>query len=112
MALPTIFWFTKIGEYSARIIPFVATFLGFMAWCYNIVEILIVGSLNAIYNAIASLDISALGGADFAAWTYIGFVNAIFPLSEALAMLGAFYIAWISIIVLRWVKSFIPTMAN
>lgn len=83
-----------------------------MAWGYNIVEMLIVGSLNAIYNQIISLDLSAMASADFAGWVYIGYVNAIFPLSECVALLGAFYTAWLTVILIRWVKSFIPTMSN
>jgi hypothetical protein len=112
MALPTIYWFSKIIEYVARVVPVVASVLAFFAWAYNIAEMLVIGSLNAIINQIASLDISQLGSADFSAWIWIGYVNALFPLGESIALLGAYYTAWMVVILVRWVKSFIPTMSN
>jgi len=112
MALPSPFWLQDALNKLARVVPFVSTILAFFAWAYSIVEVLIVGVLNLIKNQIASLDLSMLGGANFAEWAWIGYVNALFPLSEAIGILGAYYTAWMSIIILRWIKSFVPTMAN
>lgn len=112
MALPTLFWFTKIGDYAARVVPFVATALAFVAWAYNIVEVLIVGTFNAIASKIASLDTSFLTSADFSAFQWVTTLNAVFPLSESLGLLGALFTYKMVIIAIRWLKSFIPTVAN
>jgi hypothetical protein len=112
MATPTIYWYSKLAEYAAKIIPFVASALAFWAWFYNIVAVLIVGSLNKIFNYLAAIDLSNYGNVDFSTWYYIGILNAVFPLTETFAMLSGYFVFWGALITLRWVKSFIPTIAN
>ncbi len=112
MALPTIYWFSKVREVLEKVFPFVTSGLALLAWWYNIVAVALVGALHWIRNALNALDLSAFAPADFSAWPYIGVINAIFPLTESLALLGAYFTVWIAVIVVRWVKSFIPTLAN
>lgn len=112
MALPTLYWFTKIGDYVARVVPFVASVLAFFAWAYNIVAVLIVAGINAIYEGVMSLDTSFASGASFGGLEWIGYVNAVIPLDAWLALLSALMVFKIAVVGLRWVKSFIPTMAN
>jgi hypothetical protein len=112
MALPTIFWFREVRDFVAKIVPFVASALAFIAWAYNIVAVMIVAAINAIYDGIASLDTSFVSGGNFGGLEWIGYVNAVIPLDAWLALMSALMVFKIAIVTLRWIKSFIPTMAN
>ena len=56
--------------------------------------------------------ISTFGNVSLSSIPGIGYVNAVIPLSEMVALLVTFYSLWLLIILIRWVKSFIPTIAN
>jgi hypothetical protein len=42
----------------------------------------------------------------------IAYVNAIFPVSEFVILYVSYVSGWVVICLIRWVKSFIPTIAN
>ena len=112
ISLPPLYWYKELSKYAARLWPLVSTALAFTAWMYNLVWILIVGAYTKINALLASVDLANFGNADFSQWQYIGIVNAIFPLTESLALLSFYYTLWGLVIAIRWIKSFIPTVAN
>ncbi|HET6406449.1 MAG TPA: hypothetical protein VFG14_01100 [Chthoniobacteraceae bacterium] len=112
MAKPSIYWLQKAAETLGKISPIAGTILGFIAWTYNIIEIVIIGTIDFIADKLTALDVSAFSNANFASLQWIGYLNAVFPLSEYLAILSAYYVAWGVVVLIRWVKSFVPTMGN
>lgn len=112
MALPSIFYLNSMAKMLRWLGPVAASVITFTLFVTNIFTILVFGALDAIATALQSLDTSGFGNASFAVITGIGYVNAIFPLAEILIVLTAYYTAWGIIISVRWVKSFVPTIAN
>lgn len=112
MAKPSIYWLQKAAEILGKIAPIAGTILGFIAWLYNLIEVVIIGTIDFITAKLAEIDTSAFSNANFASLQWIGYLNAVFPLSEYLAILSAYYIAWGVVVLIRWIKSFVPTVAN
>lgn len=65
-----------------------------------------IAELTGIVLPSFSLDLMSIPGID---WTI---VNAIIPLSEAVVMFYALLTMYSLINVIRWVKSFLPTVSN
>lgn len=112
VSLPHIWWFNKAAQVLKNVSPVMLSILGIIAWWLNLVEIVVVGGIYTIAGVIDGLDVSAFKDASFAAFDYLGYANAVFPLSESFAALSAYAVAWGGVIMVRWIKSFIPTMAN
>jgi hypothetical protein len=112
MALPSIWWLSKAGNALRWINPIATAVITTTLFITNVFTILVFGALDACATALQSVNVSGFGNASFAIIQGIGYVNAIFPLAEILIILTAYYTAWISVISIRWVKSFIPTVAN
>ena len=112
MALPTIYWFTKVAEYVARVVPFVSTVLAFFAWSYNIVALAIVGPLSEARLSLEGVAVVNSVAVDWQVYEWIGLVNAVLPLSEGLALLSAYWTFCLSMNLFRWAKSFVPTLSN
>lgn len=112
MAKPSIYWLQMAAQTLAKIVPGVATLLGFIAWLYNIVEIVLVSGIDYLTQKLAEIDTSSFSDANFNSLQWIGYLNAVFPLSEYLGILSAYFTAWGCVVLVRWVKSFFPTIAN
>ena len=111
MALPSIWYLNKTAGMLRWIAPIAGSGLSFILFVTNVFTILVWGALDAIAEALNTLDLSAFGNAQFTIIQGIGFVNAIFPLGEILIVMTAYYTAWITVISVRWIKSFVPTIA-
>ena len=112
MAKPTIFYLLEISKQIANMLPVISTIVGFFAWLYNFIELVLIGTMTWMMDKLNSVDTSAFSGVTLSTIEYIGYVNAVIPLSEMLGVLSAYYTAWITIILVRWAKSFVPTVAN
>lgn len=112
MALPSIFYLNSAAKALRWLGPVAGALISFVLFVTNVFTILVWGALDAIATALGTLDTSAFGGAQFSIITGIGYINAIFPLGEILIVLTAYYTAWITVISVRWIKSFVPTIAN
>lgn len=75
----------------------------------------VTGLLQDLLVSLTSLIESNLGVSDpnFGLISeYVGLVNHLFPLSEAVAMLTTYFSLYVLLLTVRWIKSFIPTLAN
>ncbi|MBB5349877.1 hypothetical protein HNR46_000098 [Haloferula luteola] len=93
-------------------VPLIGTIFGWFVWVNDLGERIIAGGLNFIIDRLDAIDTTAFSNASFASVAGIGIANAVFPLSEAITMWSALFTAMLAIIVIRWVKSFIPTVSN
>lgn len=98
----------KIGRTVAVVFALLAWFTGFI----DTVVLSVFTSMGAIMQTIQPGGLKPSGGVDFSALDYIGYVNAILPLSEFLGLMSIYVTAWMGVIVIRWSKSFVPTIAN
>lgn len=112
MSLPSLEWLSRVGESALKAIPFFGGAVGVMTWTLDVGEKLLAGGLNYAIDKVSAIDTSAFGNATFTAVGAIGFGNAVFPLSEFITIWTAVFTAAGSVLVIRWIKSFIPTMAN
>jgi hypothetical protein len=112
MALPSIYYLNAMGKALRWIAPLAGALVSFTLFVTNVFTILVWGALDAIATALGTLDLSGFGHASFAIIQGIGYINAIFPLGEVLIVLTAYYTAWGTVISVRWIKSFVPTIAN
>lgn len=110
--MPSIWWLSKAGNALRWLNPIATAVITTTLFITNVFTMLVFGALDAMATALQTLDVSGFGNAQFAVIQGIGYVNAIFPLGEILIILTAYYTAWISVISIRWVKSFVPTIAN
>lgn len=105
----------KVFEWVWKMRTTLIVMMGFLLWVTKIIQTLVVAGFHSIFQMINDIDfntIEQLEPPEVANLELIGFVNALFPLAECMALLSIYYTLWLSIITLRWVKSFIPTIAN
>jgi len=93
-------------------VPVFGTLLGLIAYIYDLGETLFVGTLNLVISRLDAIDTSLFSNASFAAVYGIGYANAVFPLQEFVTMWIAIGVGCLSVVVIRWIKSFVPTVAN
>lgn len=106
------YWLTAASNCLVKISRFAATGIGFAVAVVLWINSLFIGALNLLASKLATIDVSWLKPAALSSIQWIGYFNAIYPLSETAIMFGAYLTAWLVIIIVRWVKSFIPTVAN
>lgn len=112
MANPTVYWLVEASKVLGRAIPFFGTVAGLVTLIYDLGETMLVSGLNFLIAHISSIDTSLFSNASFGAVASIGYANAVFPLSEFVAIWTAVITAKLTIIIIRWVKSVIPTVSN
>lgn len=105
-------WLSRVGSSIVGATPLVGSLLGFLTLIYNVGESMVVGALNYATASIDAINTSAFGNATFAGITFIGYGNAVFPLEEAVSIWAAVGTACLSIALIRWIKSVIPTVSN
>lgn len=105
-------YFGKVLNHLGRYSKGWAILTAFIAFITGGIPALVSLVMQQIGQLIASLAIDELGNVSFAGLEYISFVNAVFPLSEFVVLMGIYCTAWVTVIVIRWAKSFVPTMAN
>lgn len=98
-------YLAKHAKAAALVVAFLLWFNNFIEWIFNVV----VAQLKELAS---SLDVAALQGASFANLEWIGYVNAVVPVSEFVTLGGVYTTAVIVIILIRWLKSFVPTLSN
>lgn len=111
MIWPVIF-FSKVANALAKNGRFVALFVAFIAWATSLIDAIVNVVLTQIRDAILSIDVSAFQSVSIASLEWIGYANAILPVSEFVILLGLYVTAWLTVILIRWIKSFVPTIAN
>lgn len=112
MPLPSLSWISKVGESAARLIPVVGTITGFVTLIFDLGEKIVAGGFNFALERLDAIDTSAFANATYGAIAFIGYGNAVFPLDEAMSIGAALITACTTVAVIRWVKSFIPTLSN
>lgn len=107
-----VYWLLKASEILGKHAKFVATLVAFVAWVYDLIDRLIGAALSGILDLLHGVDLSSFQKAAFTTVENIGLVNGIIPLSETLTVFQAYFTAWGVVVLIRWIKSFIPTVAN
>jgi hypothetical protein len=105
-------WLSSVGRNIASFVPAFGTLMGFVAYIYELGETVLVGGLNFLSDRVSAIDTSAFANASFAAVVGIGYGNAVFPLTEMVSIWTALGTACLTVVIIRWVKSFIPTVSN
>ena len=72
------------------------TFMGILEWVLGMLDQLDLAEFAPNRGLIASIET----------------INGIIPLSEFITMFAAYGVAWGIVLLVRWVKSFIPTVSN
>ena len=117
MSLSTTFTNWVFGENDAKtwiinklgLASLVTAITGFIAWLTDIV----IAAMDKITLWIgqivnmqwSTVDMSSIG-------TALGVCNTVFPLVETIAIWTGLYTLWAIVLILRWIKLFIPTMAG
>ncbi len=111
MIWPVVF-FGKVINHLGRYSKGWAIVTAFVAWITGIIPVLVTTVMNQIQQLFATLTFSQFQNIDFSAMASIGLINAVLPLSEMLTVITIYTTMWITVIVIRWIKSFVPTIAN
>lgn len=114
MALDTgfLYWLSRIGQMLVSWGKVIAAVFAFVMWVFGLIDKIIGEGLTMIMDKLEAIDVNALQGANFAVLNNIGYVNAVMPLSEMVAIMAIYMTAWVVVVVVRWIKSFIPTIGN
>lgn len=114
--------FNSMVETGHKILKAVATVAAMTVWLSGLIMSVIAGMIDDLLARITEFDASTLeakgvdlesfANAAIASVHWIGYVNAIIPLTEMILLTGAYFTGWTALIALRWIKSFIPTIAN
>ena len=112
MPLPSLSWIAKIGEAAIRFCFMSSPLVACVALMFKVGDSMVAAVLNYALAQINALDTSAFSNAAFASVAGISYANAVFPLSEAISIWTALGTACGIVIVIRWIKSFVPTVSN
>jgi hypothetical protein len=102
----------RITDWLARTERFFSVVLATVIWGVNAYLGVFRDAWAMIQSKIGEADPSAIGTANFSILEGVGYVNAVFPLDEVIGLYSIYFTAWLCLITIRWVKSFIPTVAN
>jgi hypothetical protein len=91
------FWFS-FGKFVAF---FVVGVIAFTAW-----------ALHEIQSMMDNLDLEQLATPAASMLHYYTFMNRFIPLSEGFAGAVICFDVWLCFVIIRWVKSLIPTLSN
>jgi len=111
MHWPVIF-FNNIINYLAKYQKFCAAVFAFLLWAVGFIDMFIRATIQQIVDAFLSIDTEAFSNVSLSLIEWIGYANAILPLSEFVVLMVAYSTAWLTVIIVRWIKSFVPTIAN
>lgn len=113
------FWpvafFDKILVAINRFTKPIAVFLALIIWADGFLQNAVISffdTFTAVFTSASYDGISAPGSVSFGAIEYIGYINAFMPISEFVGLLGVYLTAWTGVIMMRWIKSLIPTISN
>jgi hypothetical protein len=109
--LPLIF-LANVAKYLAKSGKFVAIALAFILWLVDFIEVVITATIQQVVAAFQSLDLSTFSNVSLVAIDYIAYANAVLPISEFVVLFVAYMTAWLTVVIIRWIKSFVPTLAN
>lgn len=107
----------ELLKWTVNSSKFIAPIFAFILWIVGLFESLVSSVMDSCALLIDEITgaMDSFGGADLSAsngMQVMSLVNTLFPLTEVLVLLGIYYSTWGLIIIIRWVKSFIPTLAN
>lgn len=112
----SLFWplvfFGKVLNHLGRFSRGWLILTTFLLWFFGVIEKCVKTVIEQIGVLIESLSFDQMGNADFTIIDGIGYVNAVFPLTEFIGYVTIYATAWLIVIIVRWIKSFVPTVAN
>lgn len=104
-----------ILDYFAKNTKGVAMTLAVLLWLVGIIQNCVISVASTFTDLLGAIDgdsLNSFKGINFSQVPYIGAINAFLPLSEFVGMMTIYCTAWGLVIVFRWVKSLVPTLAN
>jgi hypothetical protein len=107
-----IFFFSKVASSLSKHVKWLAVVTAFITWILGLIEWAVKTVCMQISNALASINVDAFQNVALASLDWISYANAVVPISEFATLFGLFCTAWLTVILVRWVKSFIPTIGN
>ena len=111
MTWPLLF-FTKIAQHLSKFGKFFAMILAFFLWLIDFIEMVITATISQIVASIESLDLSQFSNISLTSIEYISYANAVLPITEFVVLFTAYVTAWLTVVIIRWIKSFVPTVSN
>lgn len=82
---------------------------GFITWFLD----LIIESMDDITMHLEALTAAEWPTLDTAGIAEIaGVANALFPMTETITIFSSLYVLWGVVLLVRWIKSFVPTLAG
>lgn len=81
-------------------------------WICGIIQSCIAEVISSFGAMLGSISTESFRNVSFGSIEYIGYVNAFIPITEFIGLMSIYLTIWGTVILLRWVKSFIPTLAN
>jgi hypothetical protein len=111
MIWPQEFFF-KLMRHLAKNSKFIASAFAFCLWVKGLIDQAVIIVISQIKQAIDTLDLAVFSNVNLGGVSMIGVANAILPISEFVTVLGVYLTIWSTVIIIRWIKSFVPTVAN
>ncbi len=114
MALPSLSFLNTFSNFVAKASKTVAIAAAIIVFCVGRYTSVYIDGMAAIVTKMTALRDSTTGiqHANFAGLDMIAYVNGVFPLSETIGCITIYTTAWLIVLAIRWLKSFIPTMGN
>jgi len=69
-------------------------------------------AVQQISESLADIDLQAIKAGSASMLQYGAFINRFIPLTEGAALSILVFNVWLAVTILRWIKSFIPTISN
>jgi hypothetical protein len=116
MSIISIIWplefFAKLLDYCAKHVRWIGLAMAFLAWVTGFIKACITDTLTRLSGYLDAINLDNFQNVSFATLELVGYANAIVPISEFITLMTAYLVAWLTVITVRWIKSFVPTVAN
>lgn len=109
-------WFRELLQQALNVVcPILFAGLRISVACWGIVLgiwALITWAWSTVFTMIQDILLQQLPTLQGQLVVYWTFINRLVPLSEGVAMSIIIFNVWVSVVVIRWFKSIIPTISN
>jgi len=112
MKTALVYWCSRFYDLINSVGKAVGVLVAFVVWAGLLVERVVSATLSEVIDKLSAIKLEQVKATAMAGQEWIGYVNAVVPLSEMLTLLVAYFAACLTVVSIRWLKSFIPTLSN
>jgi len=115
MILLALVYLKEIVDFLARSARIIALVFAVFLWFTGFIDTCVLQffeSMDGLFTTVVVGGLKQSSASNFGILEHVGYINAFVPVSEFVGLTSIYLTAWLTVILIRWTKSIIPTLAN